>query len=581
MSRSIRVLAALTLGLHAAGATPPAAAQVWRNEVGEPLSAPIIGGLAEDRDRLLQNLGLRESTGFLLRSPSSLLASDTTTLSGGNGWRLLLPALSTAWSSAIPASRNDGTLWAGKGASALLTFGVRGSMGPLTLTLAPALAYSANSPFNSLLPDSMGFEGVLPPWREGIHSADLPVRFGRGALTRLHPGESSLVLRMGPLEGGAATESQWWGPGLRNAIVLSDNAGGLPHLFLRTGRPLRTGIGDFEARWMVAHLAESAHFDSVGANDHRSLSGLAATFRPAAEPDLTLGLARVVYGRTGGTLSAYGRALDVITTWRDNVPEGEEEIPESGREQILSLFARWLFPEDGFELYGEWARTEIPASLRDLLTRPFHSQGYLIGLQWGRPLRSGDLVRLHGELVNLEESSTALGRYTPRFYTSPIVPQGYTHRGQVIGASIGPGSSSQYAGVDYLAGRWQVGLFGERIRWDNDAYYADPNYAFAHDVTVMGGVRGGARLGGVLIEAEVTTGTRFDYLFQNTAFNHETATDSAVDVRNHTLRLTVSPVRSARSVPRPAAPVPVPVPVPAAVESRPAAARGTGERVNG
>src|SRR5690606_22671650 len=120
------------------------------------------------------------------------------------------------------------------------------------------------------------------------------------------------------------------------------------------------------------------------------------------------------------------------------------------------------------------------------------------------------------------------------------IPQGYTQRGQVMGAAIGPGSSSQFLGADYLGERWQLGLFAGRIRWDNDAYYLTQEpFPLDHDVSILGGLRGGARLGGAWIDLELTRAKRMNFLFQNDATVLGQA--GTWDFDNHTLRLTVTP----------------------------------------
>ena len=131
--------------------------------------------------------------------------------------------------------------------------------------------------------------------------------------------------------------------------------------------------------------------------------------------------------------------------------------------------------KSGFEVYGEWARTELPASLRDLFTAPGHTQGYTLGLQWARPLRQGrDALRVQAEHTFLEQSSTFRDRPVGVYYTSRAVIQGYTHDGRVLGAAIGPGASSHWLALDYFRSSWDVGLFGEWVRWDNDAMWTVP-----------------------------------------------------------------------------------------------------------
>ena len=249
------------------------------------------------------------------------------------------------------------------------------------------------------------------------------------------------------------------GPGVRNAIVMSNNAPSIPHLFLRTTRPLETPIGAVEAKWMVGTLTESLFYDTIDANNLRSLSGLVVTLRPAFEPQLTFGLARVVYRPSDGTAETLRQALDVVSY--GSVDSRSDSVSAEHPEQILSLFARWLLPAAGAEVYAEWARTELPHSVRDLLVEPNHSQGYTLGLQWARRVSSdGGVVRLQGELTYLEQSATFRKRPVPGYYVSRTVPQGYTQRGQSIGAAIGPGASSQWLAADYVRDGWQLGIQG-------------------------------------------------------------------------------------------------------------------------
>ncbi len=60
---------------------------------------------------------------------------------------------------------------------------------------------------------------------------------------------------------------------------------------------------------------------------------------------------------------------------------------------MMSLFGRWLFPKDHFELYFEWAKSELPRSLRDFVIAPQDAQGYTMGLQWALPARNNSTVR--------------------------------------------------------------------------------------------------------------------------------------------------------------------------------------------
>lgn len=511
-----------------------------------------LGTAEEDRARL-RHLSGAPTDGFLVRSPSSL----TPALAPGErgwSWSVVVPEVEVAWNSDYPFSLNDGALWAGRGANVLLTTGVRLRAGRVSLTLAPQLVYSENLPFQHA-PDDTSVRAPLErsafssPWYVGRHSADLPLRFGNQPLARVQPGQSALAVELGPVTAGAATEDQWWGPGVRNAIVLSNQAGGVPHAFVRSSRPLRTRLGAVEGRWIVGGLSESLFFDTVSTNDVRSLSGFAATLRPAAEPDLTLGVARVVYAAVDRPSAVPGRLLDVFTRWGrppgivpDSVAADTVPPEELGYEQVLSLFGRWVLPASGVELYAEWARIELPTSVADFVNQPNHTQGYTLGLQWARPVREGSLFRLQTELTFLEESATYDNRPTRGYYVSASVPQGYTERGQMLGAAVGPGGSGQWLAADHLSPGWSVGAFGGRIRWNNDVYYHKPGRLYAaHDVSVFGGVRGGLRLWKAHLQAELLGERRYNYLFQNP--EEEPYGDRATDTWNRSIRFSVTPVR--------------------------------------
>lgn len=540
-------------GAPAPAAPAPLAAGMW-----------TLNSAAEDRDRLGQMLGDRQADGFLLRSAST----RTAPLGRGRGLRAALvpPSATSVLNTAIPYSLNEG-MWAGRGLTQSLSAGFRAEAGPVRLVVAPRLVWSQNREFQVFPGRDSARSAFSSPWYAGSRSADLPLRFGLRPLAYVDAGQSSLTVEGGPVAGGFATEHQWWGPGIRNAIVLSSNAPVFLYAFLRTARPLRTPLGRLEGRWMLGGLSQSLFFSPAPEGGTRSINGFAATLDPGG--GLTLGGARTVYAAsTPGGIA--GHALDVFIRRGAYVPRGDS-IPREGAEQLTSVFARWVLPGDGAEVYAEWARSVLPVSLRDFLQAPHHSQGYTLGAQWARRADAGAL-RLQAEATYLEQSATTLYRRVPTFYTSASVPQGYTHRGQVLGAAIGPGSSSQWLAADWLARRWSVGGFLGRVRWEDDAHIFTPprdprlprRRSTSHDVSVLGGVRGTVQAFGYDVGGEVTAARRMNYLFQNpdAGYGVPAPPGTLRDVGNLTLRLTLAP-RPASS-PRPAPPEPPPAdPVPA------------------
>lgn len=518
-------------------------------------SLPLLGSEIEDRARIRQITGQDSTKLSLMRSVSSL----TRPFDGTARWpwiALVSPEWQITSNTGLPFSLNDGALWAGVGRNDRWIGGVRAEWGPVRLIVAPELVRSTNRFFrpNDTLtffaprfpPDRSEFSS---PWNIWPYSIDAPLRFGNRPIERLDAGQSSLVVGARGVEIGVANENEWWGPGIRNALLLTNNAAGFPHLFVRTARPLHTPIGEFEARWLVGGLTTSAYFDTMPARLDRALSAAALSWSPSETAGLTVGLGRVVYGSARNLGDAAGRWFDVFADvgQPDAVPV-TDTIRRAGREQLISLFGRWVFPADGLEIYTELGRSEFPVSLRDFLVSPNHTLATTAGLQWARPIARGapwlrGVARVQAEATFAEQGPTWRQRPLGSWYTSRVVPQGYTQRGEVIGAGIGQGSSEQWLATDYEASSWRAGAFVERIRWNNDAFQLLPQPIGSgwceHDVTLSPGLRGGysGRFG--LLSTEVRFSNRMNAYFQNKSGCPNG--NAMRDVRNRTFSIVFSP----------------------------------------
>ena len=303
------ILLSVALSLGSGGMLPSSAA-------GQQISIeslPTLAGQAEDHIRIAQLLGQASTEGYLLRTPSRLLNQI---IDNDATWSitLLAPEIRGISNSDLPFSFNDGPLWAGRGWNRLVTIGARARLGPITMVLAPQLIYQENQPFPFIVyPLGATPERNLHanPFHPKPESMDLPMRFGTEPLNKIDWGQSSITIDAGPLNFGFSTENAWWGPGIRNGILMSNQAAGVPRAFLRTKKPIQTGVGKFEGLWILGRLQESDFFDLDSSNDRRMLSGIALTFQPSFDPGLTLGLARTVFtptsegGWLGGVTAAF------------------------------------------------------------------------------------------------------------------------------------------------------------------------------------------------------------------------------------------------------------------------------------
>ena len=71
----------------------------------------------------------------------------------------------------------------------------------------------------------------------------------------------------------------------------------------------------------------------------------------------------------------------------------------------------------------------------------------------------------------MEQGATRMLRNAGSWYEHGWSFDGYTNKGEVLGASIGPGSNSQYFALNRIRGNEKLGLALEIIDQDNDFYH--------------------------------------------------------------------------------------------------------------
>jgi hypothetical protein len=320
---------------------------------------------------------------------------------------------------------------------------------------------------------------------------------------------------------GLSTENLWWGPGVRNALLMTNSAAGMPHLFLGTSRPVDVWVGNLEAEVMWGRLTESRVFDQDPMNDRRLFEALTVSFSPGIAPGLTLGYVRVfVFPNESVSFHHYFDPL-VQPLFKAFLKSGSDD---GGRpdNQLTSIFFRWAFPAAGLEIYAEFGRDDHAFNLIDLLEEPGHSSAYLLGLQKLFPA-GPRWVRFQAELAHTFEMPTLNpSRGTPVFYTHAPEVQGYTQRGQMLGAGIGPQADTQFLAVDWLRQHHRVGFFVERLvrheRYYYDVVSTRPDGTLRrHDLQMTLGLRGAWSHGPFDLEWELAGAHRYALDFEHSA----------------------------------------------------------------
>lgn len=370
------------------------------------------------------------------------------------------------YNGSYPRDWNDGVLRGGVGLATRITAGAAFRWRWLEGALAPVFAWHSNGPY-TIIPfaDTESYSRYVHPWHGRF--IDLPQRFGSDADAVFDPGQSYLRIAGGGLRLGISTENLAWGPARRNPLLLSGTGPGFPHAFVESARPYDVGLGQAEFQLFWGRLEESEYFDYNPDNDHRALAGALATLRPRGLDGLYVGAGHLHMQTWSPGISAGDLLLGPYT----GVDADSVGLARDTR--LVSLFMRWAMAPGGLEVYGEWARQDSWDQWFRLLYPLAASQAYTLGLQ--KVARRGDTaIRFSAEISHLADANAHpdLGRGVHTYYVSPAVPQGYTHRGQLLGAPIGPGSESQFIGTDVFWRHGRTAFSVERVRYDDDAYYA-------------------------------------------------------------------------------------------------------------
>ncbi|MGO4878431.1 capsule assembly Wzi family protein [Pedobacter psychrotolerans] len=402
-------------------------------------------------------------------------------------------ALPLAWQQQVnshhPYGMNDGSMVQAKGYETQISAGIYAKIGPLSIQFRPEYVYAQNLKFQRLAdaPNGVYWNTPITTYYNNI---DLPDRFNNGAYSKLSLGQSSIRLNAGPVSFGFSNENLWWGPGVRNSLLMSNNASGFRHLTLNTTRPIKTYIGSFEAQIVGGRLEQSGinllqqgglpqaiiNESTTRPYDWRYFSGMVLSYQPKWVPGLFLGFDRsfiVNRSNMGNSFSDYFPIFDAVEkkNFGENA-QGQNLDELAARDQYISFFARYLLPESKAEIYFQYGRNDHAQDIRDALVEPEHTRAYIVGFRKIIPLlRADEGIQIGIELTQLEKPANNTLRATPTWYIHNLVPDGYTNKGQVLGAGIGPGSNLQTLDVSWVKGLKRIGVQFERQVNNNDLYY--------------------------------------------------------------------------------------------------------------
>jgi hypothetical protein len=393
--------------------------------------------------------------------------------------RLLSITLKQQYNSHHPYGWNDGSMIQARGYQNQLSAGVHTKWGPLSVQLQPELIYAQNQTFTTF--PSAQSDSIWKSYFYVVNRIDNPEKYGDKEYAKLFWGQSSFRFNFKKLSLGVSTENLWWGPGIRNSLVMSNNAPGFPHISFNTTAPVASPVGSFEWQLIGGQLRGSGirpsdttkTFNGEGVyipkqeDATRYLNGLIITWQPKWTKGLYLGFTNVFYLYQSDLQPGIASYLPVLGLSKAKGLRSEE----LKRDQMLSLFFRLVLQKEKAEVYGEFGRNDHALDLLDMFLEPEHARAYIIGLKKIFIQANKQEVEWFMEITHLQNPPTMRLRALEGWYTHYQVRHGYTNFGQVIGAGIGPGGSSQTMGLNWIKEIKKFGVMLERVVRNNDFYY--------------------------------------------------------------------------------------------------------------
>ena len=365
--------------------------------------------------------------------------------SRGNSISLLPINFSQKLNTDHPYGWNDGAMSYSKGYQMQVAGGIFASFGNLKIQLRPEFVKTAS----------------------GQYETNQSWGLVTNGLSKILPGQSSVRYDLGKVSLSASTQNLWWGPGIVNSMLMSNNAPGFFHYSFATNRPLKTFLGNFQFQLISATLKQ----DSSQGIEHRNLkklnlqnrdrayNALTFTFQPVIMKNITFGLTRAFQNLAENNIAGFvPKYLPVLGSFF-----GSAYNDTINRDQILSFNTRWVFPKNHAEVYFEFGYNDAKDNFRDLMLDMSHSSGYVFGFKKLAYLNNLDYLDFGAEVIRMAQTPSYLMRNAGNFYEHGRMTEGYTHNNQILGAGSGFGNNMQTVNLSYNRGWNKYGLIFNHI----------------------------------------------------------------------------------------------------------------------
>jgi hypothetical protein len=376
-----------------------------------------------------------------------------------------------------PYDWNDGVMIPAKGWQQYFNGGVNLKWKQFEIQFAPEFVAAQNLNFEGFSADMDDMQ-----WRDYYRFQNFieqPEQFCKGQYTRLVLGQSFLKYNFKNTTISFSTANQWWGPTKRNALILSNNAGGFPHLSIANKKPVQTKMGSFNyefvwgllknGNWQPPQPTKTFRGNKLYVpkpDTSRLFQGLNINYTPKWFKNLTLGISQ--------SYVQYSNQISVLefVPIKNIVHRLPNDLPN--KPIILTAFNfNYQLPAANATLYGEFGWNLNQTTSRNFILQPDKGMASVLGFSKIFPTNKKYYWEFLAEMANLQLQTRA-EQFTigapPSWYLGSDVVQGYTHNGQILGAGIGPGATSQTIELNWRKAKNRIGLTAERRLHNNDFY---------------------------------------------------------------------------------------------------------------
>ncbi len=377
-----------------------------------------------------------------------------------------------------PYEWNDGVMIPAKGWQQYLNAGINFKWKQFELQMAPEMVAAQNLNF-----EGFGEEMDETHWRDYYrfnNFIEQPEQFGKGQYNQFFFGQSFLKYNFKNTTISISTANKWWGPSKRNTLILSNNAGGFPHLSIANKKPIQTIVGSFNyeliwgllknGNWQPAQPSKTFRGNKLYVpkpDTSRMFQGFNINYTPKWFKNLTLGVAQsfVQYTNQVADIMQFIPIKNIVHPFPNDLPN---------KPIILTAFNfNYQLPAANARFYGEFGWNLTHTSFRNWVLQPDKGIGSVLGFSKIFPTTKQHYWEFLAEMTNLQLQTRAeqfSSGAPPSWYLGADVVQGYTHNGQLLGAGIGPGATSQTIELNWRSAKNRIGISAERRLHNNDFY---------------------------------------------------------------------------------------------------------------